>query len=190
MFDLMVGDNVTFANSRVANCFAEYEELDAGIAADVVRSKNPHVAPSPAAQQQPQQYPRNTGYNQVQPPYGHQSHQIPLQQTPSHQISAPQPQTPNPNPNLTNAISALDGPALQKLLASLSQNPQNQQTQQQQSPGASQQHPQLPQDLASLLSSVARQTPQQQSSGYQQPSTPGQGYPYQAPPQQQQQQQK
>ena len=145
-----------------------------------MRSKNAHVVPPPIAQQPTHQYPQNQGYGPPQPSYG----QTPPQMPP-HQVPAQQPPVPNAAPTLTNAISSLDGPALQKLLGSLNQTPQNQQQQAPQGPP--QQQSQLPQDLAALLSSVTRQTPQQQSPGYQQPPTPTQGYPYQIPPQQQQQ---
>ncbi|MDI1485039.1 MAG: nuclear polyadenylated RNA-binding protein 3 [Ramalina farinacea] len=169
--------------------FDEYEGLDAGIAAElVVRSKNPQMVQPQA----PNQYPPNPQYGQPPPPQ-----QIPYAQQPppSHQMTPQQmPAQGTPNPNLAGALSSLDGPSLQRLLSSLNQSNPAQPQQQ-----SSQQPDQAPQDLASLLSSVARQTPShaQQQSGYQQPppqqqQQPSQGYPYpnqQQYPQQPQQQQ-
>ena len=138
------------------------------------------MVPPSVTQQPTQHYPQNPGYGQPQSAHGQ-----PPQISP-HQVYGQQPPIPNAAPNLTNAISSLDGPALQKLLGSLNQIPQHQQ--QQATQGPTQQQSPLPQDLATLLSSVARQTPQQQPPGYQQPPTPTQGYPYPTPSQQQQQQ--
>ncbi|KAL9126527.1 MAG: hypothetical protein Q9217_004431 [Psora testacea] len=163
--------------------YDDYEELDAGIAADiVVRSKNPQMAPAIP----PAQYPPNPTYGQPQPPYAQQPPHIPAQQMLTQALPAQQPHPANPsqNPSHPGAIGSLDAAALQKLLSSMNQNQ------------ASAQHPQAPQqgqppqDLAALLSSVARQTPQQpqHQQGYQQPPhpPPSQGYPYQSAPQQQQ----
>ncbi|KAG8529244.1 uncharacterized protein KY384_005879 [Bacidia gigantensis] len=157
--------------------FDEYEELDAAVAADVViRSKQPQAQPMP----QSQHYPQNPGYGPPQ----HQVHQMPQQHMPPHSMPQQQPPVPNVNTTPMSPLAGLDGPALQKLLGSLNQNPSNpQQYQGNPQPG------QAPQDLAALLSSVARQTPQQQQNqqqGYQLPQTPTQGYQYQNPPQHQQ----
>ena len=88
-------------------------------------------------------------------------------------------------------MPSLDGQTLQKLLSSLNQNPSNAPSFQ----GLAQPG-QAPQDLAALLSNVARQSSQpqpqhQQPTGYQQsPATPSQGYPpYQGGQPQQQPQQ-
>jgi hypothetical protein len=141
---------------RLTNGHVEYEELDANIAAElVVRAKGTHMAPQ-----------QNPG-----PPYpGPQYGQFPQQGPPQHQ---PQQQAPPAGaPNLANLITSLDGPALQKLLGAMSQNPQTPQTPQ--NPYQQPQQPQQQPDLAALLNSVNRQQP------------PQQGYPYgaQQPPQQ------
>lgn len=103
-----------------------------------------------------------------------------------------QPQPGGGPPNLANLITSLDGPALQKLLGAMGQNPQTPQTPQtpshpQPPPPPNQQRPGPTQDLASLLKSVAQQQPQPQQQGYSyglppqqqntyQPPTPTQGY--------------
>ena len=98
------------------------------------------------------------------PQYG----QYPQQMAPQQQTQ----QQPQPaGPNIANLITSLDGPALQKLLGVMSQNPQTPQN-----PQNPYQQPQQQPDLAALLSNANRQQP------------PQQGYPYgaQQPLQQQQ----
>ncbi|KAL9099917.1 MAG: hypothetical protein Q9163_004644 [Psora crenata] len=160
--------------------FEDYEELDAGIAADiVVRSKNPDMAPPISATQ----YPSGSAYTQHQSPYGQPPQHVPPQQIPPQPLPTQQPHFTNADPNLANAIASLDAATLQKLLSSMNHNQPS--VQQPQAP----QQGQPPQDLAALFNSVAGQTPQppQAQQGYQPPPPPNQGYPYQAPPQQQQQ---
>lgn len=133
---------------------AEYEDLDANVAAEiVVRAKSTHAAPP----QMRQQYPPAQNY--ANPQLGQNVQQLPPHHGPSqpmnHQAVAPQqPQLGGPPPNVANLITSLDGPSLQKLLSSMAQN--------QQSP----QNPMHPQamppsgpspDLSALLSSVASQ---------------------------------
>lgn len=137
--------------------FEEYDQLDANIAAELVfRAKSTHFAPGPP------RYPQAPTYGAAQ--YA----QPALQQIPPQQA-----QPAGGPPNLANLITSMDGPALQKLLSTMQQNPQTPHT-----PQSSQ--PPLTPDLASLLGNVGRQElpPQQQ------------GYPYpqqnQHPQQQQQ----
>lgn len=147
--------------SHPANPCAEYEELDANVAAElVVRAKGTHMAP----QQNPG--PVYSGPQYSQYPQQGPTHQQPLQQA-----------SPAGPPNIANLITSLDGPALQKLLGAWSQNPQTPQTPQTpQHPYQQSQQPQQQPDLAALLNSVNRQ------------QQPHQGYSYGAhqPPQQQQ----
>jgi len=165
-----------------------YEDLDAHVAADLVlKAKSTHMAPVPPQQFPSQQY--------QQPPYGAAHYGQPPQQMPPQIPPQHPPQaggTP-PNPNVQNLITALDGPGLQKLLGALNQNPQSPHNPQPPQAYQGLQHPQNPQypqhpqqsqapqqpaqnqDLATLLSTVARQQPQQQQQ---------QGYPNRGPPQQ------
>ena len=130
--------------------FDEYAELDASIAAElVVRAKSTHFAPGPP------QYPQAPNYNA--PQYG---------QPPPQHMNPQQAQNPSGPPNLANLITSMDGPALQKLLATMQQNPRTPQTPQ----SAQTSHTS---DLASLLGNFTRQQPQQQG-----------GYPYSSTPQQ------
>lgn len=143
--------------------FDEYEGLDAGVAAElVVRAKSTHMAP-----RAPQSLPA-PAYGATQ--YG----QYPQQMLPSQQPTQ-QPQQAGV-PNLANLITSLDGPALQKLLGAMSQNPQTPQT-----PQNPYQQPQQQPDLAALLGNTARQPPLQQGYSY--------GAQQQQPAQSQQQQQ-
>ena len=86
-----------------------------------------------------------------------------------------QPQQAAGPPNLTNLITSLDGPALQKLLGAMSQSPQTPQTPQ---------HPQVQTqqqpDLAALLAGVTRQQPQQPGYSYVVPQQPPQQQQYNA----------
>lgn len=170
--------------------FDEYEDLDAATAAEiVVRAKSTHVAPP---QTQPQ-FPRPSyGMPQYGPPT---PSAYPHQNGPPQQIPPQQPQAGGPPSSIANTLSTLDGPALQKLLASMSQNPQaSQPPQNLQAPALPGQNP----DLAAILSSVTRQqfTPlgqplqgypqqqqQQQQQGYLQTGPQQQGYPQQRPQQ-------
>lgn len=160
--------------------FDEYEDLDAATAAEIVmRAKSTHVAPP---QPQPPQYSRPS-YGM--PQYGPSTQQTyPTQNGPHQQNSLQQPQVSGPPSGIANTLNTLDGPALQKLLASMSQNPQ------------ASQNPQIPQnsvlsgqnpDLAAILSNVTRQQfapsgppvqgyPQQPQQGYLPTSLPQQGY--------------
>ena len=163
--------------------FDEYEDLDAATAAEiVVRAKSTHMAP-------PQTQSQFTRPSYPTPQYGPSTQpSYPPQNGPPQQIPPQQPPAGGLPSSVANTIGALDGPALQKLLASMSQNsqasqlPQNLQTSA--LPG---QNP----DLAAILSSVTRQqappsaTPLQ---GYQQP--PSQGYLQQGTQQQGYQQQR
>ncbi|KAL8844323.1 MAG: hypothetical protein Q9176_001233 [Flavoplaca citrina] len=110
VFDYSAGvDNVRYE---------EYDELDAHIAAElVIRAKASRLAP-PAIQQ-----PITSSYGapQYRPPQP-----IPQQSMP--------PQQPQPPPNIANLITSLDGPALQKLLGAMAQNPQSPHTPQQGQP--------------------------------------------------------
>ena len=76
-----------------------------------------------------------------------------------------QPQVPSGQPNIANLITSLDGPALQKLLGAIQQNPQQ--------PVLQQSPTQVP-DLAALLGNVVRQQPAPS-----QGNTPGYPYPQQ-----------
>ncbi|KAL9602985.1 MAG: hypothetical protein Q9219_001510 [cf. Caloplaca sp. 3 TL-2023] len=147
VFDYSAGvDNVRFE---------EYNELDAHIASElVIRAKNARLAPAPLPQQ-------------INPSYGAAQYARPLQ--PMSQPMAPQPTAPQQPqqlggaPNIANLITSLDGPALQKLLGAMSQNPQSPHTPQPGQASVSQRTPQIP-DLSSILG-----TPQQPAhQGYQQ----------------------
>ena len=156
--------------------FEEYDQLDANIAAElVVRAKSTHFAPVAPPQQYPQQASTYNAPQYGQPPL----QQMPSQQMPSQQMPPQQAQSIGGGggpPNLANLITSMDGPALQKLLATMQQNPRTPQTPQ------SSQTPQTP-NLASLLGNVARQQPpQQQQGGYPYPPTPQQ--PHHPQPQQ------
>lgn len=121
---------------------SEYDELDANIAAElVIRAKSTHLAPTPG--------PGLGAYNAV-PTYGAPQYAQTPQQLPPQQL-----QSPAANPNLANLITSMDGPALQKLLGAMAQNPQTPQSAPNPQSQTSQQT-QIP-DLAALLSSVTRQ---------------------------------
>lgn len=138
----------------------EYDELDANIAAElVVREKALHQAPTAGPTPGPGPGPGPYGMAPVYgvPQYGQNPQHLPSQQ--------PQPQSNGAAPNLTNLITSMDGPALQKLLGAITQNPQTPQNPQPPNP---QQGVQVP-DLAALLGNVARQQQQQPLP---------QGYPY------------
>lgn len=178
MFVSMVGTHLQYLRPIIANILVEYEELDAGVAADVViRAKQTTTThQSPGAPQFGQNYSHASGLN--------------VQHSPQQQLPQPvhQQLASTANPSVQNAIQSLDSQTLQKLLSSLHQGAGNS-SQYQGSP----QQGQPPQDLAALLSNVARQTPQAQQGGYPQPPTPTQSYPppyqtqQQPPPQQHQQ---
>lgn len=144
-----------------ANCFIEYDELDANIAAElVVRAKSTHLAPAPGP-----------GAYGAAPPYGGPQYG----QNPQH-VQPQQPQPAGGQPNLANLITSMDGPALQKLLGAMAQTPQSAHTPQQQTP---QQAAQIP-DLAALLGNVTRQPQPQQGypyTGHQQPQSQPNVYP-------------
>lgn len=162
----------------------EYDGLDANIAAElVIRSKSTHLAPA-LNHGSGLQYIAPINY--VVPQYGQGTpHGQPPQNMPPQQTPAI-----GPNPNLANLITSMDGPALQKLLGAMAQNPQTPQS----APNIQAQQ-QVP-DLATLLVNVNRQQQQQQQQHQQQqqqqlhhhlhhhqPPHHQQGYPY--PPQQQ-----
>ncbi|KAL8771771.1 MAG: hypothetical protein Q9209_002962 [Squamulea sp. 1 TL-2023] len=148
--------------------FEEYNELDAHIAAElVVRAKAARLAP-PAMQQ-----PITPSYGVPQydrPPQPIQ-HTIPQQPIPQQPIP---PQQPQPPPNIASLITSLDGPALQKLLGAMAQNPQSPQTPQQGQP-----QPQFP-DLSSILGG----NPQQQQAQHVYPQYSPSGPPPQNQPSQ------
>ncbi|KAL8953609.1 MAG: hypothetical protein Q9222_000535 [Ikaeria aurantiellina] len=149
--------------------YEEYNELDAHIAAElVVRAKAARIAPPPV--QQP-----------VPPSYGFPQYGRPPQPMPQPSIPPQQPQQPPAAPNIANLITSLDGPALQKLLGAMAQNPQSPQKPQHGQHANLQQPPHLS-ELSSILGSHAQQPQAQQ--GY--PQYPQSGPP---PPSQNQQQQ-
>lgn len=165
-------------SSLDANRCTEYDGLEPHIAAELVlRAKQTKVAPPQT------QFPVSMpGYPAPQPQYGAMFAPAPA----VHPQAAIGGMNPPTAPNLTNLITSLDGPALQKLLGVL----------QQQSPTAPQpqpQHAQVPQlqhptDLASLLgagsatAAAARpsQPQQQQFLYHQQAHHPPQANPYAA----------
>ncbi|KAI4186694.1 MAG: hypothetical protein L6R41_003310, partial [Letrouitia leprolyta] len=156
VFDYSAGvDNVRFE---------EYNELDAHIAAElVIRAKAARLAPPPI--QQP-----------ITPSYGAPQYPRPLQP-----VVPPQTQQPAGAPNIANLITSLDGPALQKLLGAMSQNPQSPHTPQPGQASTPQQPPHIP-DLSSILANPQQQTHQ----GYPQyphggPSQTSQQSPYGVP---------
>lgn len=130
-----------------------------------MRAKSTHVAP---AAPPPQQYSPASIY--PAPHYSQHSQPMPMQMPAQHQ--QPQQQQPQPGapPNLASLITSLDGPALQKLLGAMSQNPPTPSTPQQLQ--GSQSMGQQP-DLSALLQ---RATPQQppQPQGYQYGAVPPQ----------------
>ncbi|MCJ1320665.1 hypothetical protein MMC15_006005 [Xylographa vitiligo] len=147
--------------------FEEYDELEARIAAElVIRAKAKQItAVVPPAHNQYTAAPQP--YSTL--PYAPAPHQAPLQQQ----------AVPNAGqPNIANLITSLDGPALQKLLGAMQQNPQTPQAPQQhmplQSPGPNQ-------DLSALLGNVGMQRQLQHQSPHGQ-----QTYPYAMVQQQQQ----
>ena len=125
---------------RDTNFYAEYEDLDAHVAAEIV------VRGKTSAQQ----------HNQ---PPGLGSNYPPSQYTPLNQLQQQQqPHTPGTQPNFANMITSLDGPSLQKLLGAMQQSPPKTQATQQHVPQHPLQQAATPtQDLASLLGSVPRQ---------------------------------
>ncbi|KAL8721339.1 MAG: hypothetical protein Q9225_001951 [Loekoesia sp. 1 TL-2023] len=155
VFDYSAGvDNVRYD---------EYNELDAHIAAElVVRAKVARLAPPPV--QQP-----------ITPSYGTHQFGRPAQPMPPQPMAQQQPQQPGGAPNIASLITSLDGPALQKLLGAMSQNPQSPQTAQPGQAPTPQQPPHIP-DLSSVLGNPQQHAQQ----GYAQYSQGG-------PPQNQQQ---
>jgi hypothetical protein len=146
----------------------EYDDLEARIAAElIVRAKAKQVVtPAPASYPGlPQQY--------AAPPYGQP---LPGQQ-PQQQAAPPQGQ-----PNITSLITSLDGPALQKLLGAMQQNPPTPQATQQNFPHQSPPIQQTP-DLSALLGNGVMQ---QQPLANQMHPQPGYPYMQQQAPQQQQ----
>ncbi|SLM41203.1 RNA recognition motif domain [Lasallia pustulata] len=140
VFDRSGGEN----NVR----FEEYDNLEAHIAAElVIRARSTQTAPQPPAGQ----------YATAAPPYAAPQYgqvpQTPVQQQP--------PQAAAPPPNLANLITSLDGPALQKLLGAMAQNPQTPQQQTAQHAPHQHQQPLAPTagtpDLAALLGGIPRQ---------------------------------
>ncbi|KAL8944804.1 MAG: hypothetical protein Q9216_000226 [Gyalolechia sp. 2 TL-2023] len=131
VFDYSAGvDNVRFE---------EYNELDAHIAAElVIRAKAARFAPPPV--QQP-----------IPPSYGASQYNRPLQPAIPQQA-----QQPAVAPNIANLITSLDGPALQKLLGAMSQNPQSPHTPQPNQAPTPQQPPHMP-DVSSMLGSNQQQ---------------------------------
>lgn len=162
MSDLKVNQTLDLA-LNLTKFYLEYDELDTNIAAElVVRAKGTHLAPAVGP-------PLGPGPYGVAPVYG-----VPQYAQNSQHLPPQQPQSNGAAPNLTNLITSMDGPALQKLLGAMTQNPQTAQNPQPPNP---QQSVHVP-DLAALLGNVNRQQqhPQQQ------------GYPYAGQQQQQQQQ--
>ena len=153
--------------------------MDANIAAElVIRAKSTHLAPALNHGPGPQYIP---SINYGVPQYG----QVTQQGQPPQIMPPQQPPAVGPNPNLANLITSMDGPALQKLLGAMAQNPQAPQS----APNIQPQNPQQVPDLAALLVNVNRQQQQQQQqhhhNHHHQLPHHQQGYPY--PPQQQQQ---
>jgi hypothetical protein len=145
-----------------AKVFLEYDELDANIAAElVVRAKGTHLTPLAGPAPGPGPY-------GIAPVYG-----VPQYGPHPQHLALQQPQSNGAAPNLTNLITSMDGPALQKLLGAMTQPSQTAQNPQ---PPTPQQGVQVP-DLAALLGSVARQQQQPQQQGY-----PYAGQPQQQPP--------
>ena len=131
-----------------SNLGPEYDNLEAHIAAElVIRARSTQTAPQPPAGQ----------YATAAPPYAAPQYgqvpQTPVQQQP--------PQAAAPPPNLANLITSLDGPALQKLLGAMAQNPQTPQQQTSQQAPHQHQQPLAPTagtpDLAALLGGIPRQ---------------------------------
>ena len=112
IFDRTNRDNVQFA---------EYDQLDVGIAAElVVRSKSqrPAAPPQPPSMYGAGPYPSAPPVPQYPPQLPHQS-QYPQAPPPQ----PPQLQSPGGQPaNLQNLITSMDGPTLQKLLGAMGQN--------------------------------------------------------------------
>ena len=147
MYASMVGPVMIWPSLQEILTLAEYVDLDILVAAEIVLQNKRNQRPA---------YPSAQTYGSAPTPAGYGQHP-----------SAAFPPTPSStNPNVANMISNLDGPALQKLLGAM---------QQQQTSGMGQ----LPistgapaasgtPDLASLLTSVARQQQQnqQQQQGY------------------------
>ncbi|KAL8738903.1 MAG: hypothetical protein Q9181_000355 [Wetmoreana brouardii] len=151
--------------------FEEYNELDAQIAAElVVRAKTARLAPPPQVQQ-----PLAPSY--AVPQYSRPPQ--PVLPQPMHPQSNPpqQPQQPGGASNIASLITSLDGPALQKLLGAMSQNPQTPQTPQHGQPLPPQQQPHIS-DLASILGNPQ---PQQTYPQYPQPGVPPQQNTQQSP---------
>ncbi|MCJ1475138.1 hypothetical protein MMC13_003798 [Lambiella insularis] len=156
--------------------FEEYDELEARIAAElVIRAKASQSAIPLSSQNQ---------YAAAPQPYA----AAPYAQAPQpHQQAAA---TGGP-PNIANLITSLDGPALQKLLGAMQQNPQTPQTPQQQMPL---QNPAQNHNLSALLGGSGMQQHQmhaQQNYTYPTNQPPQQpppnfqyGHPYQPNPQQ------
>lgn len=187
LFDKTGGaDNVRFEGSYrtstmsiLANQSLEYDELEVRVAAElVIRAKAKHIA-APL----PSQNPYAAGpqrYSAI--PYA----QAPLQ-PPTHQQAV----ATAGQPNIANLITSLDGPALQKLLGAMQQNPQTAQTPQ---PHMPLQSPTHNQNLSALLGNAGLQQHQvhsQQNYNYppnqalqQLPSNFQYGAPYQPAPQQ------
>ena len=176
VFDRSGGvDNVRFEGKSLcptivrafADSLLEYDALDANIAAElVIRAKSTHLAPPPG----PVPGPYNTAPSYGAPQYGQAPQNLPSQQ----------PQPAGANPNLANLITSMDGPALQKLLGAMAQNPQTPQSALNSQSQTPQQAAQIP-DLAALLGNVNRQQPQQgYAYAHQQQSQPN-TYPVSSP---------
>ncbi|KAI4260870.1 MAG: hypothetical protein LQ352_000025 [Teloschistes flavicans] len=159
VFDYSAGvDNVRFEGDRhplsmvdyVFNIVSlEYNELDAHIAAElVVRARSARLGPPPVQQ------PLGSSYGASQ--YGRPPQAMPGQPMPQQQMPPQQPQQLVTSPNIADLITSLDGPALQKLLGAMSQNPQSPQTSQHSQMPTPQQPSQIP-DLSSVLGSQAQQ---------------------------------
>ncbi|KAL8760918.1 MAG: hypothetical protein Q9184_002915 [Pyrenodesmia sp. 2 TL-2023] len=135
MSDMKVVNLLLPRMCRTANLsLPEYDQLDAHIAAElVVRAKTARFAP--LSVQQP-----------IAPSYGAPQYSRPPQSIPQPPIPVQQPQ----QPNIANLITSLDGPALQKLLGAMSQNPQSPHTPQAGQATTPQQPPHMP-DLASIF---------------------------------------
>ena len=166
----------------------DYENLDAYVAAEVaLHAKAKQTAlltgqPPPAF---PSMTAPNAGYPAATPSAYSSSPQQPMQR-PGPPTAAAGAALSGQPPNLSNLITSLDGPSLQKLLSAMQQSPHGGSA----GPGSAQSPAGAP-DLSALLSSINKSPsagPTQQSPYGQQPQ-PGYGYsaghqPSMVPPQQ------
>jgi len=144
--------------------FNEYDDLDPHVVAELVilakkRSEDAKAAQLSSIYRGVQSYSQYTPSHAYQPPIGQNYQQ-------SHQHSQPYPPGPGPvpyqsaptnvaAPNIGNLVNQLDNDALQKLLSSLTAQPQQQNT-----PAAA---TNASIDLASILGGLQKHTPQYQA---------------------------